>query len=116
MGVKTSKSVTFFLKRMLAIKVGSQYDLDGPLLCYSTPPCAGVPKLNYMYVHDFISEIFLCHLNFCVDQLPRQKYKRTNLFELIPSLSLTQIPQGNVFSRPHKLAVLFFKEEELVRN
>ena len=23
--------------------------------------------------------------------------------------------QGNVFSRPHKLAVLFFKEEELVR-
>ena len=22
--------------------------------------------------------------------------------------------QGNVFSRPHKLAVLFFKEEELV--
>ena len=25
-------------------------------------------------------------------------------------------PQGNVFSRPHKLAVLFFKEEELVRE
>ena len=46
----------------------------------------------------------------------KKKEKLSTSFNRFYVSVSSNYPQGNVFSRPHKLAVLFFKEEELVRE
>ena len=91
-------------------EVGSQYDLDWSLvLSCSSPSCPGGPS-TYLRCVPIWTSVPTTY------QATNRKEKLRTILIIISSKSANDHLQGNVFSRPHKLAVLFFKEEELVRT